>query len=94
MRVYVEQFGGWWSFDKDNWARMLKDMLVHTVDFDDYGQQLKAVPYHKLYSYRARDAEGYKRSTYYPRQQDVRVYGMLCDWDKKRIEAALEEIEK
>ncbi len=93
MRVYVEQFGRWWSFDKDNWVLMLKDMLEKTVDFDDYGQQLKSVPYHKVSYYRTTDAEGYKRSSYYPKQEDVRVYEMLCDWDKERIEAALEEVE-
>lgn len=95
MRIYVNQFGYWWSFTPDNWEKMLTDMLNKVVNFDDYGKELKSVPYYNLIVYRAENTEGYVKSAYYSSDENkVKVYSMVCDWDHETIKYTLQELKE
>lgn len=93
MRIYVEQYGFWWSFNEYGWETMLRDMLLFTVDFDDYGKPLKGVPYDRVSAYRTKNSQGYFVSNYFPKKEDIKIYSNLCDWNEDEIKAALNEIE-
>jgi hypothetical protein len=92
MKIYVEQYGSWWSFSADEWRKMLEDMLEKEIDMDDYGHRLKGVPYHNVSAYRTVNTEGYSVFSYYAKDtKKAKLYSMVCDWNKDNIKDTLNE---
>lgn len=90
-RIYVEQFGGWWSFSPDEFEAFLNNEGWHTDDgwdLDDFGRRLKRRP-----SVVAK--RNYPDSVeYWCASNKHRFYRAPMDWgDRKRLQVKREVAE-
>lgn len=81
-RVYVFQFNAWYSFTRENWIQMIKDMneTETGISFLNYGKEIKSTPYKYV-----NKADDY----YWPKDNTTLVYKMICDWDEEQYENVL-----
>ena len=89
-RVYVAQYGGWWSFSKEEALRWLDDVLTKENDCKDWqieGKELKGQP-SCVRTYK--DDNG----RYYWAVEGSVILRMPADWELSDIKTARLEVEE